>query len=85
VKFEYINSEYQYYAFIYDELRHVKKLLPNTNKNNKKVLILQNDYYVNKDFIEENPSYRVINGMLYHRFQAFLCQEKEEAKEDLAF
>jgi hypothetical protein len=85
VKLQYDNSDYQYYLFIYDELRHVKTFLPSNDKDNKRVLILNHDYYVNKDFIQENPFYKITNGMLYRGFQASICQEKGEEKEELAF
>jgi hypothetical protein len=62
----------------------VKKLLSTTDSGGKKILSLNKDYYVNKDFTGENTNYCLVNNMVYQKFQAFLCQDKGDEKDDLA-
>lgn len=65
-------------------MKYIKEFELNFDTNNKKTMILKEEYYVNQNFTGDSPNYVMSNRMLYQKFQAYLCQERGSETEDLA-
>lgn len=62
------------YIYVVDEQKFVKIFVFRLDKNSKRIMELQNDYYVNSKFDGNFKNFKISNKMLYQKSQAFLCQ-----------
>ena len=67
-----------------DETKNLKKLKISSANDKKKLLELENDYYVSKYFSGDTDNYTFSNGVVYEKFWGHICQIIGQESEEMS-